>query len=155
MVNAIQLDRTRTIEGAGAALSALIFAASGCNQTAPPLNIAPSSPSAATPTGPPAEPQGTTPSGSARSPGPAEAAGREIGETLDDATITAKVETALRQAPDEKGLDVKVDTSKAVVQLSGFVASQAQIDQAVEVAKGVRRSSRLGTDPSTSYGDCR
>lgn len=79
-----------------------------------------------------------TPSSSARSPGPAEATGREVGEALDDATITAKVKTALLQAPDVKGLDVKVETDKAVVQLSGFVASQAQIDKAVEVAKGVR-----------------
>jgi hyperosmotically inducible protein len=37
-----------------------------------------------------------------------------------------------------KGLDVKVETVKAVVQLSGFVTSQLQIDKAVEVAKGVR-----------------
>jgi hyperosmotically inducible protein len=77
------------------------------------------------------------PSSSARAPGPAEAAGREVGEALDDATITAKVKAALLQAPDVKGLDVGVETDKAVVQLSGFVASQAQIDKAVEVAKGV------------------
>ncbi len=78
------------------------------------------------------------PSSPARSPGPAEATGREVGEALDDATITAKVKAALLQAPDVKGLDVGVETDKAVVQLSGFVASQAQIDKAVEVAKGVR-----------------
>jgi len=122
---------------AGAVL-ALMFAASGCNQTAPPANIAPSPPSAATPNAPPAESQATAPSSSARSPGPAEATGREVGEALDDATITTKVKAALLQAPDVKGLDVKVETDKAVVQLSGFVASQAQIDKAVEVAKGVR-----------------
>ena len=121
----------------GAAL-ALIFAVSGCQQTAPPPNIAPGPPSAAAPTAPPAEPQAATPSGSARSPGPAEETGREVGEALDDATITTKVKAALLQAPDVKGLDVKVETDKAVVQLSGFVASQAQIDKAVEVAKGVR-----------------
>ncbi|MBK6805964.1 MAG: BON domain-containing protein [Betaproteobacteria bacterium] len=45
--------------------------------------------------------------------------------------------SALFQAPDVKVLDVKVETDKAVVQLSGFVASQAKIDKAVEVAKGV------------------
>ena len=61
------------------------------------------------------------PSSSARSPGPAEATGREVGEALDDATITTKVKAALLQAPDVKGLDVKVET-----------------DKAVEVAKGVR-----------------
>ena len=124
------------LAAAGAVL-ALIFAVSGCNQTAPPPNIAPSSPSAATPTAPPAESEATTPSSSARSPGPAEATGREVGEALDDATITTKVKAALLQAADVKGLDVKVETDKAVVQLSGFVASQAQIDRAVELAKSV------------------
>ncbi len=123
---------------AAGAVLALMFAASGCNQTAPPPNVAPGPPSAATPTAPPAESQATTPSGSARSPGPAEATGREVGEALDDATITAKVKAALLQAPDVKGLDVKVETDKAVVQLSGFVANQTQIDKALEVAKGVR-----------------
>ena len=126
---------------AAGAVLAFMFAASGCNQTMPPPNIAPSppgTPSAATLTAPLAESQATTPSSSARSPGPAEATGREVGEAFDDATITAKVKAALLQAPDVKGLDVKVETDKAVVQLSGFVASQAQIDKAVELAKGVR-----------------
>lgn len=122
---------------AASAVLALVFAVSGCNQTAPPANLAPSPRSAAAPTAPPAESQATTPSGSARSPGLAEATGREVGEALDDATITVKVKAALLQAPDVKGLDVTVATDKAVVQLSGFVASQAQIDRAVEVAKGV------------------
>ena len=120
------------------AVRTLMFAASGCNETAPPPSVAPSPPSAATPAAPPAQSQVTTPSSSVRSPGPAEATGREVGEALDDATITTKVKAALLQAPDVKGLDVKVETDKAVVQLSGFVASQAQIDRAMEVAKGVR-----------------
>jgi hyperosmotically inducible protein len=122
---------------AGAAV-ALVFAVVGCNQTAPPPSSAPSPPNVATLAAPPAESHATTSSSPARSPGPAEAAGREVGEVLDDATITTKVKAALLQAPDVKGLDVKVETDKAVVQLSGFVASQAQIDRAVEVAKGVR-----------------
>jgi hyperosmotically inducible periplasmic protein len=116
---------------------AAMFAISGCNQTAPPANVAANSPSAPVPTASPAEPQATAPSSSARSQGPAEQAGREVGEAVDDATITTKVKAALLQAPDVKGLDVKVETDKAVVQLSGFVASQAQIDKAVELAKGV------------------
>jgi hyperosmotically inducible protein len=123
------------VAGAVVVLTVGVF---GCNQTAPPPSSAPSPPSVATPAAPPAESQATTSSSPARSPGPAEATGREVGEALDDATITAKVKTALLQAPDVKGLDVKVETDKAVVQLSGFVASQAQIDRAVEVAKGVR-----------------
>lgn len=123
---------------AAGAVLALMFAASGCNQTTSPPNIARNPPSAAAPTAPPAESHATAPSSPARSPGVAEATGREVGEALDDATITAKVMSALFQAPDVKVLDVKVETDKAVVQLSGFVASQAQMDKAVEVAKGVR-----------------
>jgi len=134
------------------AVLALAFAASGCNQTAPPPDIVPSPPSAATPTAPPAELQATTPSSSASSPGPAETTGREVGQALDDATITAKVKAALIQAPDVKGLDVKVETVKAVVQLSGFVASQAQIDKAVEVAKGVPGVSEVQNKMSVKPG---
>jgi len=116
---------------------AAMFAISGCNQTAPSANIAPSGPAPAAASAPPAESQTAAPSTAATTPGPAEQAGREVGEAVDDATITTKVKAALLQAPDVKGLDVKVETDRAVVQLSGFVASQAQIDKAVELAKGV------------------
>jgi len=121
---------------AGAAL-ALIVAVSGCNQAAPPANVAANTPNAPAPSASPAESQAATSSGAARVPGPAEQSGREVGQALDDATITTKVKAALLQAPDAKSLDVRVETDKGVVQLSGFVASQAQIDKAVEVAKGV------------------
>lgn len=123
---------------AASAVLVPMFAAAGCDQTAPPSNAPPSPLSSAAPTAPLAEFQATTPSSSARSPGLAEATGRDVGEALDDAAITAKVKAALLQAPDVKGLDVTVETDKAVVQLSGFVSSQAQIDRAVDVAKGVR-----------------
>jgi len=119
------------------AVLVLMLAASGCDQTSPPATIAPGPLSAAAPAAPPAESQATTPSGAARSPGLAEATGREVGEALDDAAITARVKAALLQAPDVKGLDVTVQTDKAVVQLSGFVGSQVQIDKALDVAKGV------------------
>ena len=76
---------------------------------------------------PPAEPK----------PGPAERAGRAIGEQLDDATLTAKVKAALLQAPDVKGMQINVDSDRGAVQLSGFVDSQAQMDKAVQIAKGV------------------
>jgi osmotically-inducible protein OsmY len=36
-----------------------------------------------------------------------------------------------------KSTDISVETFKAVVQLSGFVDSQAQMAQAVKVAEGV------------------
>jgi hyperosmotically inducible protein len=81
---------------------------------------------------------GTAPkSPAAPAPGPAERAGRAIGEQLDDATLTAKVKAALLQAPDVKGMQINVDSDRGAVQLSGFVESQAQIDKAVQLAKGV------------------
>lgn len=123
---------------AASAVLVLMFAASGCNQTTPPPNVTPSPLSSSAPSAPASDAVVTPPSGSARSPGLAEATGREVGEALDDTAITAKVKAALLQAPDVKGLDVTVQTDKAVVQLSGFVDSQAQIDKAIHLAKGVR-----------------
>jgi hyperosmotically inducible periplasmic protein len=60
-----------------------------------------------------------------------------VGTTIDDSTITTKVKSALLADPDVKGLDIKVETNKGEVQLSGFVDSQIQIDRAISVARGV------------------
>jgi hyperosmotically inducible protein len=60
-----------------------------------------------------------------------------VGTEIDDATITTKVKSALLADADVKGSDIKVETLKGVVQLSGFVDSQGQIDRAVAVTKGV------------------
>src|SRR5436190_19351683 len=117
----------------GAAI-AVLFAATGCKQEAQPPKIAPEPPSAPSP----GQPQTAAPAApAAGAPGPAERAGRAMGEVIDDVTLTAKVKAALLESPDIKGLDVKVQTEKGIVQLSGFVANQSQIDKAVEVAKGV------------------
>jgi hyperosmotically inducible protein len=48
------------------------------------------------------------------------------------------VKTALLQAPDVKGSDVIVNTEKSVVQLSGFVSTQTEIDRAMALARGVK-----------------
>ena len=78
----------------------------------------------------------------ARAPGEAPKAGAPeakttVGTTIDDSAITTKVKSALLADADVKGLDIKVETNKGEVQLSGFVDTQAQIDRAVSVAKGV------------------
>ena len=78
----------------------------------------------------------------ARAPGEAPKAGAPeakttVGTTIDDSAITTKVKSALLADADVKGLDIKVETNKGEVQLSGFVETQAQIDRAVSVAKGV------------------
>jgi len=56
---------------------------------------------------------------------------------IDDSVLTASVKSALLADPDVKSVDFKVETRKGEVLLSGFVDSQAQIDRANAVAKGV------------------
>ncbi len=59
------------------------------------------------------------------------------GEFIDDATITTKVKAAFVRDPTVKALDVKVDTFKSVVQLSGFVDTADQKSRAEQVAAGI------------------
>ena len=59
------------------------------------------------------------------------------GEYVDDSVITAKVKAAIFNDATLKVNEINLETFKGVVQLSGFVRSQADIDQAVQVARGV------------------
>jgi hyperosmotically inducible protein len=59
------------------------------------------------------------------------------GGYFDDSAITAKVQTALINAPGVHSTAISVETFKGVVKLSGFVSSEAQIDAAVSAAQGV------------------
>jgi hyperosmotically inducible protein len=59
------------------------------------------------------------------------------GEYVDDSTITAKVKAAFVKDPIVKALDVKVETFKGSVQLSGFVNSESERTQAGAVAAAV------------------
>jgi osmotically-inducible protein OsmY len=59
------------------------------------------------------------------------------GEYVDDSVITTKVKAAVLHESSLKSAEINVETFKGVVQLSGFVSSQANIDKAVEVARGV------------------
>ncbi|MHB1437626.1 MAG: BON domain-containing protein, partial [Thiobacillus sp.] len=49
----------------------------------------------------------------------------------------AKVKAALIEDPLTKAIEINVETFKGVVQLSGFVTSQAASNRAVELARGV------------------
>ena len=60
------------------------------------------------------------------------------GEYVDDSVITAKVKAAIFNDASLKSSEINVETFKGVVQLSGFVNSQADIDKAVELARGVK-----------------
>ena len=59
------------------------------------------------------------------------------GEYFDDTVITTKVKAAIFHEPSLKSAEINVETFKGTVQLSGFVSSRADINKAVEVARGV------------------
>lgn len=60
-----------------------------------------------------------------------------VGTQVDDTVITSRVKSALLADPAIKSFDLQVETRKGTVQLSGFVDSQAQIDQALAVTRSV------------------
>lgn len=59
------------------------------------------------------------------------------GQFVDDAAITTKVKTAIFNDPDLKTNEIGVETYRGVVQLSGFVTSQSEINRATQVARSV------------------
>jgi hyperosmotically inducible periplasmic protein len=54
---------------------------------------------------------------------------------VSDIDVTEHVKTALHQAPSLEGTDITVVTSKGDVRLTGMLDSQAQIDDAVRIAR--------------------
>jgi osmotically-inducible protein OsmY len=63
---------------------------------------------------------------------------KSTGEVIDDAWITTKVKAAFVEDPQVKALDIKVDTFKGTVQLSGFANSGAEITRAAQLARGIK-----------------
>lgn len=59
------------------------------------------------------------------------------GEYFDDSVITAKIKAKLAKDDFLKSFQIRVESRKGVVQLSGFVDSQTLIDKAGEVAQGI------------------
>ena len=83
-------------------------------------------------------------SGCSRTEAPAAVAGAAaapatttIGNEIDDTVITTKVKSALLENPDTKSFDIKVETRKGLVQLSGFVNNQSQADGAITIARKI------------------
>ena len=63
---------------------------------------------------------------------------RGTGEFVDDASLTARVKTALVKAEGIKdAVDINVNSYRGEVQLTGFVESQDMINRAVAAARGV------------------
>ena len=62
---------------------------------------------------------------------------RDTGQYLEDSDVTTKVKAAIYTDPQVKDNEINVSTFKGVVQLSGFVRSQADVDRAVALARAV------------------
>jgi len=60
------------------------------------------------------------------------------GEYIDDTVITSKVKAAILGEPTLKSSEINVETFKGVVQLSGFVNSQSDINKAVEITRSIK-----------------
>lgn len=68
------------------------------------------------------------------------------GQYIDDTTITTKVKAAVLADSSLKSAEINVETFKGRVQLSGFVNSQADIDRAVALARGVKGVQSVAND---------
>ncbi len=67
-------------------------------------------------------------------------------EYVDDAAITAKVKAAILAEPSLKSSDIKVETEKGTVHLSGAVGSEAEQKKAADVAVAVKGVSSVKND---------
>ena len=65
------------------------------------------------------------------------ACGKSVGDTIDDATITTRVKTALLNDPDVGVLRIDVDTFKGVVTLSGRVKTKEEEATAIALARKI------------------
>ncbi|WP_445370797.1 BON domain-containing protein [Methylomonas sp. HW2-6] len=68
------------------------------------------------------------------------------GEYIDDSVITTKVKAMLFDEPNLRSGQINVETFKGIVQLSGFVSSQADINRAVEIARNVKGVTSVKND---------
>jgi osmotically-inducible protein OsmY len=57
------------------------------------------------------------------------------GEYVDDSVITTKVKAQLLDEPGLNSGQINVESFKGIVQLSGFVSTQANINKAIEIAR--------------------
>lgn len=80
------------------------------------------------------------------------AGNRTMGETIDDAGITAEVKTRLAADPTAKAYQINVDTIDGVVQLNGFVDTQDGKQAAERIARGVDGVKRVDNNLEIKEG---
>lgn len=71
---------------------------------------------------------------------------RSTGQTIDDATITAKVKSEIIADPEVSALNVNVTTFKGQVQLSGYVDNANQRKRAEQIARKVEGVKSVSND---------
>lgn len=69
-----------------------------------------------------------------------------VGEYVDDSVITTKTKAAIFNEPTLKSAEINVETYKGVVQLSGFVSSQTDINKAVSLTRAVKGVASVKND---------
>jgi len=73
--------------------------------------------------------------------------GDPVSTKLSDTVITTKVKAEFAKDKTVSASDIKVDTdSNGLVQLSGHAKSQAEAEQAVKIAKGVKGVTAVKSD---------
>jgi osmotically-inducible protein OsmY len=60
------------------------------------------------------------------------------GDYIDDSVITTKVKSLIAADDFLKSFEISVETRKGVVQLSGWVKTQDDVDKAGHIARGVK-----------------
>jgi hyperosmotically inducible periplasmic protein len=78
---------------------------------------------------------------------------RSAGETLDDATVTAKVKTALARDPATSAYKIEVESYRGDVQLNGFVETADMKSSATRVAKSVNGVKKVSNNLEVKSGD--
>lgn len=122
-----------------AAVAAALLALAGCEQKADSASVgsapsysqgravpAPSSPDKMADRSASAVPESAQPEGP-----------QGVGQTVEDASITAKVKAALLASSDVQGSVISVRTEQGHVTLRGKVLDEKQIDRAVQIARAV------------------
>jgi len=83
---------------------------------------------------------------------------RTAGEAVSDAWITTKVKSQLVADTEVAGFDISVETRDGVVNLSGEVENQSQVNHAVEIARsteGVKRVNATALRIATAVDQAR
>jgi hyperosmotically inducible protein len=80
---------------------------------------------------------GTRSEGASGTSSGASGAGTTAGRAIDDSMITTKAKAALLADTAVKGTDIKIETNKGEVTLSGTVDSKDQVDRAVTIVKNI------------------